>query len=119
MKYIKILHTALGIIPFAWLCSLLLILFIGVFHFGYVPKYGNPVDPYALGLDWIYSFEVWLALFGFISFFVWPVLTVILYIFFKNKIVMNKLSIILFIIGIAGFFIFRYGFSETFLWVVD
>jgi hypothetical protein len=119
MKFFKLLHIALSIIPFAWLCSLLLILVIGVFHFGYIPKYGNPIDPYALGLDWIYFFEVWLALLSFLSFFTWPLLTVMMYLLFKDKFAWNKLSIVFFITGIVGFFIFKYGFPETFLWVVD
>jgi len=119
MKYFKILHTVLGIIPFAWLCSLLLILFIGICHFGYVPQSGNPVDPYSLGLDWIYSFEVWLGLFGFLSFFLWPLVTVMLHIFYRNMIVFNKLSVILFLVGTIGFFVFRYGFTAIFLWVAD
>jgi hypothetical protein len=119
MKYIKILHTALGIIPFAWLISFLIMLIIGTIHFGYVPKYGNPIDPYALGLDWINIIELWLGFLGYLSFFIWPLLTAILYIFFRNKITLNKLSMLMFFIGITGFFIFRYGFSEAFLWVVD
>ena len=119
MKYIKILHTALCIIPFIWFVLFLIILIIGTIHFGEIPKYGNLTDPYALDLDKISLVEALFSFLGYLSFFLWPLLTAIIYIFFRNKIIMNKLSIILFIIGIVGFFIFRYGFSETFLWVVD
>jgi hypothetical protein len=119
MKYIKTLHTTLGIIPFIWFIFFLTMVIIGTIYFGNIPKYGNPIDPYALGLDWINIFEAFFSVLGIISFFLWPLLTIILYIFFRNKIILNKLSIILFIIGIVGFFVFKYGFTETFLWVAD
>ena len=119
MKYIKILHTALGIIPFVWFVLFLIILIAGTIHFGEIPKLGFAKDPYALGLDKLSIIEALFSFLGYLSFFIWPLLTAILYVFFRNKIKLNKLSMVMFFIGITGFFIFRYGFSETFLWIVD
>jgi hypothetical protein len=118
MKFIKILHAFFGIIPFAWLLSFLTILLIATIHFGYIPKYGNPIDPSALGLDQIEYVEVILAFCAFISFFIWTFLSLI-FIFFKSKIQLSKLPIFLFVIGVCGFFVLRYEFTDIFLWVVD
>ena len=119
MKYIKTLHTALGIIPFVWFVLFLIILIAGTIHFGEIPKLGYAQDPYALGLEKLSIIEALFSFLGYLSFFMWPLLTAILYVFFRNKIKLNKLSMVMFFIGITGFFIFRYGFSETFLWIVD
>jgi hypothetical protein len=119
MKFIKLLHIILGIIPFLWLISFLVILTIGTIHFGYIPKAGNPVDPYALGLDSINRFEVGLVLLSFIAFFLYIPLTILLYILSKQKANPNNLSLILFTIGVGGFLIFRYIFTDVFLWVAD
>ena len=119
VKYIKTLHTALGIIPFIWFVLFLIILIAGTIHFGEIPQYGNPIDPYALGLDNVSLAALLFFILGHLSFFLWLILTTVIYIFFRNKIVLNKLSIILFLIGIGGFLIFKYGFTETFLWVFD
>ncbi|OYU95574.1 MAG: hypothetical protein CFE21_10550 [Bacteroidetes bacterium B1(2017)] len=119
MKYTKYIHTTLGIIPFFWFISFLTMIIIGTIKLGSIPKYGNHIDPYALGLDSLNLIEVVLSILGLFSFILWLVLTPILYYFFKNKTSLNKSSIVLCIIGVLGFIVFRFIFTETFLWVVD
>ena len=104
MKFVRILHALLGIIPFLWFISFLYVLVKGIFYLGYIPKYGNPVDPYELGLvDWVYDIEVWLTVLSFMSFFLWILITGVIYLFFRDKVAFNKASVILFMVGIGGF----------------
>lgn len=120
MKNVRILYLVISSIPIAWLFSLLIILLIGSFYLGYIPKYGNHFDPYSIGLAWIGFFECCLCLFTFFSFLIWPVFTgSILSIPNEKNIVLNKLSVILYITGLISVIIFRYSFSEFFLWVED
>jgi hypothetical protein len=119
MKYIKLLHKVLGVIPFIWFISFLLILLIGTINLGYVPKYGNLIDPYALNIDILSSLHVFCAFLAYIAFYLWLTLSAIFLVFFKKEFSLNKLSTVLFIIGVVGFFIFKYIFTDVFLWVVD
>ena len=116
MKAIKLFHIILGSIPFAWLISFLLMLIIGTIHFGYIPRYGNIVDPYSLGLGWINIIEVALFFLSFLSFFLWPIFSAIL---FFNKEALSKISIIMYLVGVSSFFIFKYIFTSAFEWVMD
>jgi len=119
MKGIKIAHSVLGIIPFIWFVSFLLILLIGIFHFGYIPKYGNSVDPYALNLRNLSLFSFLCGFLAYIAFYTWIGMSIIFLLFFKKKFSFNKTTTILFIIGVLGFFIFKYLFSDVFAWVID
>jgi hypothetical protein len=47
-KIFKILHSILGIVPFLWFLAFLIIILLGTIKLGYVPQYGNIIDPYAL-----------------------------------------------------------------------
>lgn len=117
MKIIKFAHSFFGIIPFIWFSCFLLILTIGIVHFGYVPKEGNPVDPYKLGLDWLSIIITIFSFIAYISFYLWILISII--ILLKREKLFNKISTILFIIGVSGFFIFKYLFPEVFGWVLD
>jgi hypothetical protein len=119
MRLLKFIHSFLGIIPFIWLTCFLVMLLIGIIHFGYIPKEGNPVDPYKLGLDWLSVIITICSVCAYIAFYLWIALCVVLIIFFKGKELINRNTTILFIIGMSGFFIFKYLFSEVFRWVLD
>ena len=119
MKTIKSIHSILGIIPFIWFLSFLLILIIGIIHFGYIPKEGNPVDPYKLGLDLLNIFCGLCGVFAYVAFYLWMLMSIILIIFFRKKYTFNKTATFLFIISVLGFFVFRYGFPDVFGWVLD
>ena len=99
MKYIKMLHSFLGILPFIWFVSFLLILLIGIFHFGYIPKYGNSVDPDALNLRYLSLFSFFCGFLAYIAFYIWIGMSIIFLLFFKKKFSFNKTTTILFIIG--------------------
>lgn len=119
MRYIRLFHSILGIIPFIWFLSFLLILTMGIIHIGYVPKYGNPIDPYALNLDVISYLHFIFGLCAYLAFYLWIGMSIILVIFFKKKFSFHRASTILFIIGVSGFFIFRYIFPDVFGWILD
>jgi hypothetical protein len=119
MRILKIFQTIIGVIPFIWFTLFLIILVGGLIHLGEIPKYGNILDPDALGFGKLSYYEAIFIILSFISFFLWFIITVVIYVFFKEKIKLNKLSLFLFLIGIGGFFLFRYVFTEQFLWVVD
>ena len=119
MKDYKTLHTVLGIIPLAWFISFLLILLIGTIHFGYVPEYGNPIVPYALHLDFLSIIHFILGVFAYLVFFPWILLTIHLIFSYNKQMCLNKLSVILFSIGVSGFFIFKYLLTDNFAWVMD
>ena len=59
-----------------------------------------------------------LSLCSYLAFFLWIVIG-ICFIFFKSKDLFNRATTILFIIGVLGFFIFRYIFPDVFGWVLD
>jgi hypothetical protein len=119
MRLIKFVHSFLGLIPFVWFITFLIMLFSGISYFGYVPKEGNPVDPHKLGLDWLTLFITLCSVAGFIAFFLWIVMSIAFIIFFRKKNSFNKVTTILFVIGVSGFFIFRYIFPDVFGWVLD
>jgi hypothetical protein len=119
MKSLKIIHTALGIIPFLWFISFLFILMIGTIKLGYIPEYGDQIDPYALNLHSLSFIHFWLFILSFFAFFLWLTGTVVIMIFFRKKDSLNNLSTALFITGTAGFFIFKYGLTDYFAWVFD
>jgi hypothetical protein len=112
-------HTILGIVPFAWLLLFLSILAVGTFKLGYVPAYGNRIDPGDLHINLllvIHAVCLVLAVFAVIG---WMILSFILYSFYKGYSMFNKITWRLFIIGITGFFIFKYLFPGTFAWVLN
>ena len=119
MKYIKILHSFLGILPFIWFLSFLIILAIGIIHFGYLPKYGNLVDPYALNIRYLSLFSFFCGLCAYVAFYLWIVMSIIFITFLRKEFSFNRTTTILFIIGVLGFFVFRYLFSDVFAWVID
>lgn len=119
MRVIKFIHSFLGLIPFVWLISFLIILFIGIIHFGYVPKEGNPVDPYKLGLDWLTIIMTICFVGAYIAFYLWIILSVIIFTLIKKRQVFNKVTTVMFFIGVLGFFIFRYLFPSVWGWVLD
>jgi len=119
MKLIKITHSFLAIIPFAWFVCFLIILFAGIIHFGYVPKEGNPVDPYKLGLDWLSMILTICSVGAYMAFYLWTAMSLIFMAFFRSKKLLNRNTTILFTIGVAGFFLFKYLFPDVFGWVLD
>lgn len=118
MRLTKLIHSFLGVIPFIWFITFLIMLFIGISHFGFVPKEGNPVDPYKLGLDWLSVVITICSAFAYIAFFLWIGLGITI-IFLRKKGSFNKTTTILFIIGVSGFLIFKYLYPEVFGWVLD
>ncbi len=44
---------------------------------------------------------------------------IVFIIFFKEKNLFSRITTILFIIGVAGFFVFKYLFPDVFGWVLD
>lgn len=119
MKYIKLIHSFLGILPFVWFVSFLLILSIGFIHFGAMPKYGNLVDPYALNLRYLSLFSFFCGFLAYLAFYLWLGMSIIFIVFFKKKYTFNKTTSILFFIGVFGFFLFKYLFTDAFAWVID
>lgn len=119
MKSFRAIHTVLGIIPFLWLISFLLVLMIGTIKLGYIPEYGDHIDPYALNLHLLSLIHFWLYVLSIFAFFLWLAGTAVIMVFFGKKGYLNILSTALFITGTAGFFIFKYGFREYFAWVFD
>jgi hypothetical protein len=118
MKSIQILHTIAGIIPFAWLLLFLAILGIGTVHLGYIPQYGNHIDPDSLNIHFLGFLHMIFGLLGTASTCVWVTLAAIM-ISSTPKIALRKIPTILFFIGVGGFFLFKYAFTEQFLWVFD
>ena len=119
MKLIKIIHSFLAILPFAWFVCFLIILFAGIIHFGYVPIEGNLVDPYKLGLDWLSIILTIFSVGAYMAFYLWIAMSVVFIIFFKGQKLLNRTTTILFVIGISGFFIFKYFFPGVSGWVLD
>jgi hypothetical protein len=121
MKDLKAIHihSFLGIIPFVWLLSFLTILTIGTFRLGYVPQYGNVVDPYALHIGVLELLHNILFVVSIIAFFGWISVTIILFSFHKGSFVLNKTALVLFIIAVTGFIIFQYVFPGIGAWVFD
>jgi hypothetical protein len=119
MKVVRIVHTVLGIIPFVWFVTFLLIFTIGAIHLGYIPEYGNAADPDSLNIGLLSGIHFALFLSGSLAFFIWVMLTIVLLIFFRKRISINRSSTILFSIGIIGFLIFKYILTASFLWVFD
>jgi hypothetical protein len=119
MKYVKTIYTILGVIPFLWLVSFVTILCVGTIRLGYIPKYGNRIDPDALNINFLSLVQAILAILAYIAFFLWIVITSLLVSYFRKKITPNRVSIYLFLIGVISFFILKYIFTEYFLWVED
>lgn len=119
MKLIKIIHSFLAILPFAWSVCFLIILFAGIIHFGYVPIEGNPVDPYKLGLDWLSIILTIFSVGAYMAFYLWIAMSVAFIFFFKSKNLLNTSTTILFVIGVTVFFIFKYLLPGVFGWVLD
>lgn len=116
---IKVLHTVIGFIPFVWLVVFLTILGVGTISLGYIPEYGNKIDPSALSLDFLGYFNFIFWVLGFIGFWFWIVLTMVMIVFFKVKITTIKTSTIFFIVGATGYFLFNNVYTANFLWVFD
>lgn len=118
MKVIKAIQTILGYIPFIWFIFFVIILLIGTLKLGYVPKYGNVIDPYALNLELLSIIHVITATLSYLAVFVWILLTGIL-IILKRQIIINRTSFVFLLIGLVGFIIFKFFFTQIFLWVFD
>lgn len=119
MKILKIVHSTLAIVPFIWLLSFLYILIVGIIHFGYIPHEGNPVDPYKLGLDNLNMFVGIMLGVSLLTTILWVLISIVCTVFLRGKFSLNKISTILFFIGVFGFLIFRYIFPDVFGWVLD
>jgi hypothetical protein len=119
MKIVKILHSIFSIIPFIWLILILTILFIGFFKLGYFPKYGNIIDPNTLGLRLLNILSV-IVLFGsFISCIIWTLIVIYIISQEKGLNIFKTAPTFLFFIGISGFIILNYIFTDYYLWVLD
>ena len=119
MKYIKQFHTILGIVPFVWFISFLSILIIGTIKLGYIPEYGNIIDPEALKIKTLGLFHFLFFMAAYCSFYLWIIFSIVLVVLYKRRFIPNTLSLILFLIGVLGYFIFKFVFSKNFLWVFD
>lgn len=119
MKTIKVIHSILGTIPFIWLILFLIVLVTGSFSIGHMPEYGDPIDPGSFNIRSLSFMHFVFYILSFISFFLWIIITTIVLMFFRKKIYLQKIPTVLFITGVAGFFIFKYAFTDNFLWVFD
>jgi len=97
----------------------MLILIFGTIRLGYIPNYGNVNDPYSLNLEPLTSLHSFISLPAFLSFFLWIAFGIVLFLFFKDSFSLNKLTTVLFLIGVSSFFILKYLFPGQFLWVMD
>jgi len=112
-------HSISGIIPFTWFILFISILAIGTFKLGYIPAYGNRIDPGDLHINFLvilHAIFLVLAVFAVIS---WVALSIIIYSFYKGYSLFNKTTLRLFFIGIGGFVVFKYIFPGTFAWVLN
>lgn len=116
---IRRIHAVTGIIPFAWLLVFLSFLVIGTFQLGYIPTYGKAGDPNSLGLDWLSAIHTILFMLATLSSVTWLIITLVWLIEMRGKMSPNRLSVILFLFGVAGFFLFRYALTGYFEWVLD
>jgi hypothetical protein len=116
-KIFKILHSILGIIPFLWFLAFLMIILLGTIKLGYVPKYGNIIDPYALKIGAITKAHFFLGISALLAFYIWLVMSAIF--FFIKGFSFNKITTILFFVGVIGYLTFKYLFPNVFAWVMD
>lgn len=106
--------------PFAWLLSSLLILSVATIILGYVPKYGNPVDPYTLGLDLVTRIHLLLFCVGIFSACLWPFFTIQMVVASGFKTFSeNKIPVLLFISGLVGYLLFAFTMNPYFSWIMD
>lgn len=105
-----------------WLATFLLSLMIGTFYIGHVPTFGTDKDPYSLD-SFLLNATLWLnviSLFiSFFSFFAWPLLTIHLLI---NKAQLTRSDRLLqagALLSIIVFFLFKYIWTDQFLWPND
>lgn len=119
MKGLQKMNRFLSVIPILWFTSFLLVGFIGIIKFGELPVYGKHIDPYALGINWLNAINMILF---FSSFFTIPILgflTTSLLVKGYILTLKDKILLILVLISITGFFLFKYSFPTFFSWVVD
>jgi|SRR6185437_351102 len=119
MKAVRILYIILGIIPFAWLLNFLLILLLGAVKIWRLPKYGDFLDPWATVSHALIFSEAILFFIGFLDIFMFPTATIGLLFEKEFKENYHFLPLILFVTGVAGFFVLKYCFPLQFAWVLD
>lgn len=118
----KIFSKLTSIILTVWLITFLLGLLIGAFYLGHIPVYGNDGDPSSLNLLFLDAIK-WMNLFSFFfsffAFFAWPLLTIHLLI---NKAPFARTDKALqasALLSIVIFFLFKYLWTDQFLWFND
>ena len=119
MKLLKLIHSSLGVMPFVWFMLFLSILMVGTIHLGYIPKYGNHIDPDALNISTLSTIHLISAFFAYLAFYLWILISIIMKYYFKMNFSLNRITTIFFFIGVLGFFVFKFIFKQYFLWVMD
>ncbi len=116
----KTLYTCISFVPFAWFLSFLTILAVATFKLGYVPKCGNPIDPYLLGLDLLSLIHLLLLCATFFAVFLWPFITIeTINVSGFRAFHENRFQILFFAIGVGGCLIVRTAFGPYIAWVLD
>jgi hypothetical protein len=119
MKDLKIIHFILSLIPFTWLILFLYVLVTGTVYLGYIPAEGDLTDPSAIGMNGLTTLIGVGVLFVIAASVLWFAIAFILLKESQSKPKLGRLSVVLYIIGLAGFMLFRFILTGHFGWVLD
>jgi hypothetical protein len=119
MKVLKTIHFILSLIPFTWLILFLIVLLSGTNYLGYIPTEGDLTDPSAIGMNGLTTVIGFGVLFVISASVLWFAIAFILLKESQSKPKLGRLSVVLHIIGLMGFLLFRFILTGYFGWVLD
>jgi hypothetical protein len=117
VKSLKVLYIVLGFLPSVWLVSFLAVISIASLKLGTIPHYLQNPDPASIGLAPYAYMTLMIGVMALLAFFVWPVLTLILFLLPYRKEIITSRPFVMFVVGTAGYWIFKLWLTEVFLWV--
>lgn len=119
LKSLKVLYVVFGFLPAVWLVAFLAVVSVATVKLGGVPHYGQSPVPASLGLESYTYMTMMIGVMALLSVVVWPVLTLITFLLpYRNEVITRR-PFILFVIGAAGYWIFKWWLPEVFMWVAN
>ncbi len=113
------IYYVFGVISFISFALFTTTIVIASFRLGQFPSFLHSPDPNSLGLTFISYTGIYLFFLSYLSFVPWLVLTSILFIFFRKKVQLSIVPMILASIAFIDYLIFELAFNDLFSWFMD
>ncbi len=119
VKSLKVLYIVLGYLPTVWLISFLAVISFATLKLGTIPSFMHSPDPARIGMESYTYMTLMIGVMALLAVIVWPVLTLVVYFLPYRDVVITRRPFSFFVLGAAGYWVFRLWFTDVFLWIAN